>query len=164
MDEIYVEEGTAFKLSKFQVTGHVPDYEDKQYVAQYMFYGRGGGYGHLKIEDDNGEILAENLVSLGADDTFASSVVTGHFELEENDKVLTIQLAYLDNCDCEFPSSGELVYGISKMMPSNTVIISAGYDAKPVGKRNYDDAVVIITLTEKQSDIPETEEDIRLLT
>ncbi len=123
-------------------------------IAQYTFYGRGGGYGHLRIEDEQGNLLVDQITHLGENKTFASSVVTGHFELGRGG--LTVHLGYVGSCDCKFPSGGSITYDTSKVINNDDMLVAsmlyATYDIQG-GSHDNDDAVVSITFTKKQKNL-----------
>ncbi|NEQ78549.1 MAG: hypothetical protein F6K23_39495 [Okeania sp. SIO2C9] len=119
-------------------------------IGQYTLYGRGGGYGHMQIKNDSGAILAEHIISLGANDTFAQSTATGGFEIPRGN--LTVSLSYSNRCDCSFGSAGEIYYDTSKLVTPNTekFVGSTAYAAYDLqGDHDYDDVVLSITFTKK---------------
>lgn len=138
-----VTQGTTFKVDDAEIPNNA--------VAQYTFYGRGGGYGHLRIENARGNQLVDQIISLGPNDTFASAVVTGHFELAGGG--LTVHLGYVGSCDCKFPSGGKITSDVAKVITADSELfiasmVYAAYDIQG-GGHDYDDAVVSISFTKK---------------
>jgi hypothetical protein len=128
---------------------HDVDIPDKS-IAQYTFYGRGGGYGLLQIKDQAGRLLASHVAHLGPNDRFADSVVTGHFELPSGG--IKVHLNYSSSCSCNFETKkGLVVKEVAKVVNEEerfiACLVYGAYDLQ--GDHDFDDAVVSISFTKK---------------